>query len=153
MKKVVVASVLAVATGTAFYLPAAMALEDEQSQGAQSSQITIKDPAEYNAYTNAIGQSSPAAKASAIEQFLTQYPNSVVKEDMLQQLMAAYEQAGQADKELDAANRLLQVNPNNIRAHSGRGSLLAGGDRAQGQPRRHPDQLQSHPRLPRRNGG
>src|ERR1700743_1505829 len=104
MKKVVVASVLAVATGTAFYLPAAMALEDEQSQGAQSSQITIKDPAEYNAYTNAIGQSSPAAKAAAIEQFLPQYPNSVVKEDMLQQLMAAYEQAGQADKELDAAN-------------------------------------------------
>jgi len=116
MKKVVVASVLAVATGTAYYLPAALALGDDQSQGAQSSQITIKDPAEYNAYTNAVGQSSPAAKASAIEQFLTQYPNSSVKEEMLEQLMAAYEQAGQADKEVDAANRLLQVNPNNIRA-------------------------------------
>ncbi|HMD21310.1 MAG TPA: hypothetical protein VKH40_13370 [Alloacidobacterium sp.] len=116
MKKVVVASVLAVATGTAYYLPAALALADDQSQGAQSSQITIKDPAEYNAYTNAVGQSSPAAKASAIEQFLTQYPNSSVKEEMLEQLMAAYEQAGQADKEVDAANRLLQVNPNNLRA-------------------------------------
>jgi hypothetical protein len=116
MKKVVVASVLAVATGTAYYLPAALALADDQSQGAQSSQITIKDPAEYNAYTNAVGQSAPAAKASAIEQFLTQYPNSSVKEDMLEQLMAAYEQAGQADKEVDAANRLLQVNPNNLRA-------------------------------------
>jgi hypothetical protein len=116
MKKVVVASVLAVATGIANYLPAALALEDDQSQGAQSGQITIKDPAEYNAYTNAVGQSSPAAKASAIEQFLQQYPNSVVKEEMLEQLMAAYEQAGQADKELDAANRLLQVNPNNVRA-------------------------------------
>ncbi len=115
MKKVVVASVLAVATGTAYYLPAALALDD-QSQGAQSSQLTIKDPAEYNAYTNAVGQSSPAAKASAIEQFLQQYPNSIVKEEMLEQLMAAYEQAGQADKELDAANRLLQVNPNSIRA-------------------------------------
>ena len=115
MKKVVVASVLAVATGIAFYLPAALALDD-QSQGAQAGQITIKDPAEYNAYTNAVGQSSPAAKAAAIEQFLQQYPNSVVKEDMLQQLMAAYEQAGQADKELDAANRLLQLNPNSIRA-------------------------------------
>ncbi len=116
MKKVVVASVLAVAAGTAYYLPAALALEDGQSQGAQSGQITIKDPAEYNAYTNAVGQSAPAAKASAIEQFLQQYPNSVVKEEMLEQLMAAYEQAGQADKELDAANRLLQVNPNSIRA-------------------------------------
>ena len=116
MKKVVVASVLAVATGTAFYLPAALALDDDQSQGAQSGQITIKDPAEYNAYTNAVGQSSPAAKASAIEQFLQQYPNSSVKEEMLTQLMAAYEQAGNADKELDAANRLLAVNPNNLRA-------------------------------------
>ena len=83
MKKVVVASVLAVAAGTAYYLPAALALDD-QTQGAQSSQITIKDPAEYNAYTNAVGQSSPAAKASAIEQFLTQYPNSQVKEEMLE---------------------------------------------------------------------
>lgn len=116
MKKVVVASVLAVATGVAYYLPAALALDDDQSQGAQSSQITIKDPAEYNAYTNAVGQSAPAAKAAAIEQFLTQYPNSVVKEEMLEQLMAAYEQAGNADKELDAANRLLAVNPNNLRA-------------------------------------
>jgi len=116
MKKVVVASVLAVATGTAYYLPAALALADDQSQGAQSSNLTIKDPAEYNAYTNAVGQSSPAAKTTAIEQFLTQYPNSVVKEEMLEQLMAAYEQAGQADKEVDAANRLLQVNPNNLRA-------------------------------------
>ena len=68
MKKVVVASVLAVATGVAYYLPAALALDDDQSQGAQSSQITIKDPAEYNAYTNAVGQSAPAAKAAAIEQ-------------------------------------------------------------------------------------
>jgi hypothetical protein len=116
MKKVVVASVLAVATGIAYCLPAALALDDGQTQGAQSGQITIKDPAEYNAYTNAVGQSSPAAKASAIEQFLQQYPNSVVKEEMLEQLMASYEQAGQADKELDAANRLLQVNPNSIRA-------------------------------------
>src|SRR5579885_400469 len=116
MKKVVVASVLAVATGIAYYRPAALALDDDQAQGAQSGQITIKDTAEYNAYTNAVGQSSPAAKASAIEQFLQQYPNSVVKEDMLEQLMAAYQQAGDANKTLDAAKRLLAVNPNNIRA-------------------------------------
>ncbi len=56
-----------------------------------ASQVTIKDPAEYNAYTNAIGQSDPKIKASAIESFLTQYPQSVVKSDMLEQLMAAYQ--------------------------------------------------------------
>jgi hypothetical protein len=114
MKKVVFASVLAVATGTAYYLPAALA--QDQSQGAQSGQITIKDPAEYNAYTNAVGQSAPAAQASAIEQFLTQYPNSVVKKDMLERLMAAYTQSGDTVKTVDAAKRLLTVDPNNIRA-------------------------------------
>src|SRR5579875_3820121 len=117
MKKVVFASVLAVTAGAAPLVPAALALDDGQSQGAQQGQtITIKDPAEYNAYTNAMGQSSPAAKAAAIEQFLQQYPNSVVKEDMLEQLMAAYQQTGDVNKTLDAAKRLLAVNPNNVRA-------------------------------------
>ncbi|MBX6360048.1 MAG: hypothetical protein IRZ03_08210 [Acidobacterium ailaaui] len=117
MKKVVFASVLAVTAGAAPLVPAALALDDGQSQGAQQGQtITIKDPAEYNAYTNAMGQSSPAAKAAAIEQFLQQYPNSVVKEEMLEQLMAAYQQTGDANKTLDAAKRLLAVNPNNLRA-------------------------------------
>jgi hypothetical protein len=117
MKKVLFASVLAVTAGAICYMPTALALDDGQSQGAQQgSTITIKDPAEYNAYTNAVGQSSPAAKAAAIEQFLQQYPNSVVKEDMLEQLMTAYQQAGDANKTLDAANRLLAVDPNNLRA-------------------------------------
>jgi TolA-binding protein len=36
----------------------------------------IKDPAEYNAYVNAMGNTEPASKANALEQFITQYPNS-----------------------------------------------------------------------------
>ena len=112
MKKVVLASVLAVATSAICSMPAAFA----QDQGSQANQITIKDPAEYNAYSNAIGQSSPAAKSSAIEAFLQQYPNSVVKGDVLEQLMAAYQQQQNTDKTLDAATRLLQVDPNNLRA-------------------------------------
>lgn len=52
----------------------------------------IKDPAEYNAYVGGVGQSDPGAKASAMESFLTQYPNSVVKEEALEALMAAYQQ-------------------------------------------------------------
>src|ERR1700679_1239688 len=110
MKKVVFASLLVFASSTLASLPAALA----QDSGAQSSQITIKDPAEYNAYTNAIGQSTPAAKAAAIEAFLTQYPNSVVKTDMLEQLMLAYQ--GDPVKMLDAADRLLAVDPGNLRA-------------------------------------
>ncbi len=112
MKKVVFASLLAVATSVLCLPPAARA----QAQGSQSGQITIKDPAEYNAYTSAIGQSTPAAKASAIESFLQQYPNSVVKAEMLEQLVGAYQATGDTAKTYDAAKRLLQVDPNNLRA-------------------------------------
>src|SRR5919201_6786247 len=76
----------------------------------------IKDPAEYNAYVSGVGQSDPAAKASAMESFLTQYPNSVVKEEALEALMAAYQQLNNGPKLTEAANRILQVNPANIKA-------------------------------------
>jgi len=112
MKKVVFASLLAIASSAVYLPPAALA----QDSGSQSSQITIKDPAEYNAYTSAIGQSTPAAKASAIESFLQQYPNSVVKAEMLEQLVGAYQATGDTAKTYDAAKRLLQVDPNNLRA-------------------------------------
>ena len=41
-----------------------------------SSQITIRDPAEFNAYQNASTQNDPAAKAKALEAFDTQYPRT-----------------------------------------------------------------------------
>jgi regulator of sirC expression with transglutaminase-like and TPR domain len=112
MKKVVFASMLVVATMVPAAAPAALA----QAQGSQSSQITIKDPAEYNAYTNAIGQSTPAAKAAAIESFLEKYPNSVVKQEMLEQLVGAYQATGDTAKTYEAARKLLQVDPTNLRA-------------------------------------
>lgn len=112
MKKVVLASMLVIGCIVAAEAPAIMA----QEQSSQSNQITIKDPAEYNAYTNAIGQSTPAAKAAAIESFLQQYPNSVVKNQMLEQLVSAYQATGDTAKTYDAAKRLLQVEPSNLRA-------------------------------------
>jgi hypothetical protein len=111
MKKVVFASMLVVAFMVPAAAPAALAQEQESQ-----SQITIKDPAEYNAYTNAIGQSTAAAKAAAIESFLQQYPNSVVKQEMLEQLVGAYQATGDTAKTFDAAKRLLQVDPSNLRA-------------------------------------
>ncbi len=112
MKKFVVASLLALATLS----PGTVSMVYAQGAGAQSGQITIKDPAEYNDYTNAVGQSTPAAKAAAIEAFLTKYPNSVVKIDLLQLLMASYQGAGDMTKTLDAADRILAVDPGNLRA-------------------------------------
>jgi tetratricopeptide (TPR) repeat protein len=76
----------------------------------------IKDPAEYNAYVGALGQKDAAAKISGLEAFMVQYPNSVMKEDALELLMGTYQQAGNQAKVIDTANRLLAVNPNNVRA-------------------------------------
>ncbi len=76
----------------------------------------IKDPAEYNAYVGAVQQKDATAKISGLEAFLAQYPNSVMKEDALELLMVSYQQTNNQAKMLDAAQRILQVNPNNLRA-------------------------------------
>src|SRR5882757_3371537 len=110
MKKFLVAVVLAFAT-TAF----AQTDATQQPQGA-AQQKTIKDPAEYNAYITAIGLTDPNQKAAALEGFVQQYPNSVVKEDALAAAMAAYQQAGNLPKSADVAARVLQSNPNNVPA-------------------------------------
>lgn len=109
MKKAAIVSLLALAFTTVAATPSMFA------QNANSGTITIKSPAEYNAYTNAISQSTPAAKAAAIEAFLQKYPDSVVKDQMLEQLMAAYQPIN-TDKTLETAKRLLVVEPNNLRA-------------------------------------
>jgi hypothetical protein len=83
---------------------------------AQQQKKEIKDPAEYNAYVGAVQQADAAAKISGIEAFLSQYPNSVMKEDALELLMGAYQQTNNAAKMNEAAQRLLQANPNNLRA-------------------------------------
>jgi hypothetical protein len=116
MKKVVIVSLLAAATGSCVFSAAPLVLAQAAASSQQPNQITIKDPAEYNDYSSAISQSTPAAKATAIESFLQKYPSSVVKQDLLEQLMAAYQQTGDLNKTVDAANRLLQVDPNNLRA-------------------------------------
>jgi hypothetical protein len=74
----------------------------------------IKDPAEYNSYVGALQAPDANQKISGLEDFLTRYPNTVVKEDALEQLMGAYQQTGNAQKTIDAANRLLQANPNSL---------------------------------------
>jgi tetratricopeptide (TPR) repeat protein len=75
----------------------------------------IKDPAEYNAYVGATQQKEPAAEISGLEAFLTQYPNSIMKTQALQILMALYQQTNNV-KVMDAATRLLTVSPDDIKA-------------------------------------
>jgi len=107
MKKLVFASVLVLTSTSLGSLP---------TLRAQEQPITIKDPAEYNAYQMAITQSDPKQKAAALESFLTTYPQSVVKPAVLNDLVDAYANPMDPDKELSAATRLLQVDPNNLKA-------------------------------------
>jgi len=118
MKKLLVMSLLAFAASGFCQDPQAQPGQTTSSadQAGGQQQKTIKDPAEYNAYMSAISSASnPQAEAPALESFVQQYPNTIVKEEALEQLLAAYTKFDQ-NKAIDAANRLLQVNPNNIRA-------------------------------------
>ena len=107
MKKAVFASLLMAAS----FAPQATQLAFGQDAG----QVQMP-AAEYSAYNACASATSAAAKAPACESYLTAYPQSAVKADVLQQLMIAYSQIPSNDKALDAADRLLQVDPNNLRA-------------------------------------
>ena len=121
MKTSLVALLLAVAAAassqaSAMAQPQAAQPSQASPSPAQPQKKEIKDPAEYNAYMGAEQQADPGAKISGLEAFLTQYPNSVMKEDALELLMGTYQQAGNQAKVIDTANRLLAVNPDNTRA-------------------------------------
>jgi hypothetical protein len=115
MKNSLVTLALACALA-AFAQEAAPPAGGQSAQSPQSGQVTIKDPAEYNAYVTALQQTDPNAKAQALEAFLQQYPSSVVKTSALELLMGTYQQANNPQKMQDAAQRLLQTDPNNLRA-------------------------------------
>ena len=74
---------------------------------AQAQPPVIKDPAEYNAYVAAVGQKDNNAKISGLEAFLTQYPNSVMKNQALELLMGTYQQANNLKKTLETGQKLV----------------------------------------------
>jgi tetratricopeptide (TPR) repeat protein len=81
-----------------------------------TSQKVIKDPAEYNAYMTALNTTDAAARGAAMEAFLNQYPNSIVKLEALEQARSAYQQAKNLPKAEELAKKTLQVDPNNVPA-------------------------------------
>jgi len=113
MKKVALASLLACAVLT---LGLSLAFAQTAVQlGTQPAQIQMPE-AEATAYNNAVSQSNPQVKAAAIEDYLTKYPNSSVKQNTLVMLMMTYYQLGNGAKVLDAADRILQLDPSNMQA-------------------------------------
>ncbi|SNS82044.1 hypothetical protein SAMN05421770_102448 [Granulicella rosea] len=118
MKKVVVASLLAFAaisaTGMAGSGLAFAQTAVNLGSGGQGG-VTMQ-PEEFKAYDDAVNkQTTPQTQAPALEAYLKAYPQSAVKADVLQRLMIAYSSMDPA-KTIDAADRLLQVDPNNLRA-------------------------------------
>jgi tetratricopeptide (TPR) repeat protein len=125
MKKIVLAMLLVTALTAVAQTTSAPSQPAQQQNPAPSAAAPatpappkkeMKDPAEYNAYMGAQGQTDDTAKISGFEAFLTQYPNSAYKEDALELLMGAYQKTNNQAKVLDTAQRVLQVNPCNLRA-------------------------------------
>ena len=106
MKKVVLASLLAVAGAvtSASYTFA-------QAPAAGGIQMSAE---EYAAYNNANTQAAGAPKVAAFEAYLKAYPNSAVKADVLNQIVFLDSQLGDQAATVNAADRLLAIDPNNI---------------------------------------
>jgi len=113
MKKVVLASLLAVACAMS---SSRLLAQPQQSGGVNMSADEYKV---YNDCTSVAVQNAAQAadKAAKCEAYLKAYPNSAVKADVLNQIMFADNAAGDADKTLDAADRDLQANPNDLFAY------------------------------------
>jgi hypothetical protein len=117
MKKIFLAMLLVTAvTAVAQTSPAPVPQGTSTAPAAAPPKKEMKDPAEYNAYMGAEQQTDDAAKISGFEAFVTQYPNSSYKEDALELLMGAYQKTGNQAKTLETAQKVLQVNPCNLRA-------------------------------------
>jgi hypothetical protein len=79
-------------------------------------QSHVYAPAEYHAYQVFTAQTDANAKAAAGESFLTAYPQSVVEIEVLESLIDTYDEIPDPDKALSAASRLLQIDPDNMKA-------------------------------------
>jgi len=115
MKKVVLASLLAMAGVATVVQPCFAQAASAPAAGQAAGQIQMSAE-EYKAYNDADTAATPAAQAAAWEAYLKAYPNSAVKKDALEKLMFACYKANDSVKTLDAADRLLQVDPKHLTA-------------------------------------
>lgn len=76
----------------------------------------IQDPTEYSAYRKALDITDLEQNAAALEAFVQRYPSTVVKRDALEHAMLSYQEANDYRKLLTAAEHVLEIDPDNIRA-------------------------------------
>jgi len=83
---------------------------------AQAAAPVIKDPAEYNAYVSAVQATDANAKISGLEAFVTQYPNSIMKNQALEILMQTYQQTNNVKKTMETGTKLVTADPCHVRS-------------------------------------
>jgi len=115
MKKVVLASLLACAA-IASGLPSAYAQEPVALGTPAPAACPPMPDTEYKPYTDAMSQKTPQTMAPAIEAYLAAFPQSCVKLPTLVTLMQTYYNVPDFPKAIDAADRVLQLDPTNFRA-------------------------------------
>src|SRR5271165_2353350 len=102
----------------------------QATQSTPTAAPVIKDPAEYNAYVSSVDPAKDAnARISGLEAFITQYPNSVMKNQALEILMGTYQQANNPKKTMETATKLVTADACNERGLA----LLAYFDRVMAQ--------------------
>jgi hypothetical protein len=119
MKKSLIVLLLAAASVAAQAQAAPAGQQQQPASGAaapEQQKKVIQDQAEGSAYVAAINASDPAQRAQMMESFLQTYPNSVAREDGLEFLLKTYQQLNNAAQMKSTAQRVLQVNPNNLTA-------------------------------------
>lgn len=84
-----------------------------------------------SSYANALALKDPAKRAEALEVFIAWYPGSPLRAEAFEQAMAAWQSANNPDKADAISARLLQINPDNVRAlanraYVGRARAMAG---------------------------
>ena len=89
----------------------------------------IQDPGEHNAYMAAMNTSDAKQKAQMLESYLQTYPNSIMRVDGMETLLKTYQQLNDAVHIKSTAQKLLQLDANNLTALA----LLSFLDRAQAQ--------------------
>jgi hypothetical protein len=120
MKKVVLASFLACAA-IAMNLPSASAQDASAAAAPAGGACPANGQAyqmpapEYAVYNNAMTQTTPQTKAAGLEQYLTQFPQSCVKQTVLETIMVLDFQVD-PNKAIDPADRILQLDPTNLKA-------------------------------------
>jgi len=96
----------------------------------QVQRSSFANPAEYDSYMGALNTKDAARRAQAMEVFIAWYPGSVLRLDAHEQAISAWQAANQPAKADVLVARLLQVDPDNVRALANRayvGRLKASG--------------------------